>query len=123
MKQFETYDGLTESASRIGYYIQFDYRKDEIHCEIFIDSYPFEKYEGDFVSSNVYVYKGYEIYVHDILGGSISNIVSVVSMAHLGDYKMDINVSITNQDNYDCYREISLEFMFELIDNYVAKDN
>ena len=119
---YENLDSVAETASPIGYYMQFDYKNNEIACEIMISSFPFDEYQGDFISSNVHEYKGYEIYVHDILGGSINNIESVVSMAHLGDYKIDINVSITNQNNYDCYREISLEFMHELIDDYLANN-
>lgn len=122
VKYFEELDGVTETASPIGYHIQFDYKENEIVCEIMISSFPFDEYDGDFISSNVHVYKGYEIYVHDMYGEE-SNIVSVLNMANLGDYMMNINVLITNQDNYDCYREISLEFMYELIDNYIANNN
>ena len=123
VEYFIELDGFTEAASPIGYFNHFDYKENGIDCKITISTFPFDRYVGDFISSNVHVYKGYEIYVHDVLGGSISNIVSVLHMAHLGDYKVEVNISITNQDNYDCYREISLKFMHELIDNYVANNN
>ena len=89
-----------------------------------ISTFPFDEYDGDFISSNVHVYKGYEIYVHDTYKDeSKSDIASVLNMAHLGDYKVEVNITITNQDNYDSYREISLKFMYELIDNYIANNN
>ena len=123
IEYFVELDGVTETASPIGYHNHFDYKENDIDCEIMISSFPFNRYVGDFISSNVHVYKGYEIYVHDVLGGSISNIESVLNMAHLGDYKVEVNISIINPDNYDCYKEIALEFMYELIDNYVANNN
>lgn len=124
VKYFEELDGFTETASPIGYNMQFDYKENEIDCEIIISSFPFNKSGGDFMSSDVHVYKEYEIYVHDTyLDESKSNIASVLHMAHLGAYKVVVNISITNLDHYNFYREISLEFMHELIDNYVANNN
>lgn len=124
VEYFIELDGFTEAASPIGYFNHFDYKENEIDCKIMISTFPFNRYVGDFISSNVHVYKGHEIYVHDTYKDeSKSNISSVLNMAHLGDYKVEVNISITNQDNYDCYKEIALEFMYELIDNYVAINN
>lgn len=123
VKHFETLDGVTKSASPIGYYIQFDYEKDEIDCDITIISFPFEKYEGDLISENVYIYKGYEVYLHDCYGEG-NNIVGVNVMSILGDYILTVSVGFTNlENNYEYYQEISHGFMFELIDNYVSNSN
>ena len=123
IRHFETLDGITKSASPIGYYIQFDYRKDEIDCEITIISFPFEKHEGDLISENVHKHKGYEIYLHDCFGED-NNHVGINSMSILGDYILTVSVDFTNSEiNYEHYQEISKTFMLELVDNYVANSN
>ena len=123
IRHFEILDGVTKSASPIGYYIQFDYRKDEIDCEITIISFPFEKYEGALISENVHKHKGYEIYLHDCFG-EYNNLVWINSMSILGDYILTVSVDFTNSEiNYEHYQEISKTFMLELVDNYVANSN
>lgn len=83
VKHFETLDGVTESASPIGYYIQFDYNKDESECEITISSFTLKEYDGDIKNSNLYLYKEYEIYLWENLDEE-RNLVTKSSVAIIG---------------------------------------
>ena len=122
IKYYEYLDGITSSASPIGYYIQFDYKENEIDCEIAIHSKPLEEYEGDIDNSNVYLYKEHEIYLWEFIDEE-RNIVSKSSIAVLGDFVCLIEISpiSLNDDNLECIKEISLELMYELIDEYIER--
>ena len=116
---YEILDGVFESASPIGYYIQFIYKENEIDCEITIMSQSAKGYKGDIQNSNIYLYQNIEIYLYDFLDEE-RNIISRQTMAVLGDYVCNVTLPAIspNDIKFERYRELSLEFMFELIDNY-----
>ena len=116
---YEILDGITKSASPIGYYIQFDYTENDINSEVFIESYPFERSESTIKNSNIYLYKEYEIYLWESLDEE-RNIVGICSYAILDEWLCTVSLGLISPDdiNFNRYQEISLEFMFELIDNY-----
>lgn len=124
IKHFEILDGVTESASPIGYYIQFEYKENNIDCEITISSFPLKEYDGDIKNSNIYLYKEYEIYLWENFDEE-RNLVTKSNIAILGDYVCLVEIPriSPNDNNFESFKELSLEFMFELIDNYIANNN
>lgn len=120
IRYYEVLDGVTESASPIGYYVLFDYKENEIDCEIHLHSNPSGKYEGDFKNSNIYLYKDHKIYLWDFLDEE-RNLVTRSSKAVIGDYICSVEIPLINPNdvNFEYYNEITINFMSELIDNFL----
>ena len=126
VKYYEELNGITESASPIGYYMQFEYIENNINYEITISSYLLERYDVDIKSPNVLVYKENEIYLWEIYNeeGNLSNLEC---QSILKDYVTSVSVFSINDNTedivYEDWQAISLEFMHELIDDYLANNH
>lgn len=123
IRYYEVLDGVTESASPIGYYVLFDYKENEIDCEILLHSNPSGKYEGDLKNSNIYLYKDHKIYLWDFLDEEL-NLVTRSSKAVIGDYICSVEIPLINPNdvNFDYYNEIMINFMSELVDDYITNN-
>ena len=119
VEYYEFLDSNNYHAIPTGYYICFNYKIEDFSPRIIIYCRLQNDYHGDLISSSIYLYNGQEIYLFDHFDDD-NNLVAKISRTILGDHVCQIYAYLDNFDeiNYKYYQDISLEFMFELIENF-----